>query len=108
VTAGTIFQDTRTPLSTWFRARCCVTSNDSVWWSTRSVNLLQLIELMRFTISGCGNTPAVIDSIGELPQDCLRSDVLRVLIRSILPHCCSITRLAISGRHVKWYCWPLS
>ena len=49
VTAGTIFQDTRTPLSTWFRARCCVTSNDSVWWSTRSVKVLQLIELMRFT-----------------------------------------------------------
>ena len=26
VTAGTIFQDTRTPLSTWFRAMWCVTS----------------------------------------------------------------------------------
>jgi transposase-like protein len=26
VTAGTIFQDTRTPLTVWFRAMCCVTS----------------------------------------------------------------------------------
>ena len=27
VTAGTIFQDTRTPLTTWFRAIWCVTSS---------------------------------------------------------------------------------
>lgn len=42
VTAGTIFQDTRTPLSTWFRAMWCVTSSKT---GTSALALQQVLGL---------------------------------------------------------------
>ena len=42
VTAGTIFQDTRTPLSTWFRAMWCVTSTKN---GTSALALQQVLGL---------------------------------------------------------------
>ena len=42
VTAGTIFQDTRTPLTTWFRAMWCVTSTKT---GTSALSLQQVLGL---------------------------------------------------------------
>jgi transposase-like protein len=42
VTAGTIFQDTRTPLTTWFRAMWCVTSSKT---GTSALALRQILGL---------------------------------------------------------------